>query len=88
MNVGIVQSIMKPHPPTGSSAIAAPTRTRSERATPSWNGPWTCATTGALPTGLSDRQRQVLAIFDKRRAANRHKMDPIPVCLIPAGLKR
>jgi NAD+ synthase len=36
---------------------------------------------------LSERQRTVLTIFDKRRAANRHKMDPIPVCVIPAALK-
>ena len=27
---------------------------------------------------LSDRQRQVLAIFDQRHAANRHKIIPIP----------
>ncbi|HNU57974.1 MAG TPA: NAD(+) synthase, partial [Flavobacteriales bacterium] len=36
---------------------------------------------------LTERQRVVLAIFDKRKAANRHKMEPIPVCEIPAGLK-
>lgn len=37
--------------------------------------------------GLADRQREVLAIFDRRRAANRHKMEPIPVCLIPKEFK-
>jgi NAD+ synthase len=37
---------------------------------------------------LTDRQRQVLDLFDRRHAANRHKMDPIPVCLIPPELKR
>ncbi|MBL7950623.1 MAG: NAD(+) synthase [Flavobacteriales bacterium] len=36
---------------------------------------------------LSDRQRQVLNIYDRRHKANRHKMDPIPVCLIPGELK-
>lgn len=36
---------------------------------------------------LGERQRRVLDIFDRRKAANRHKMEPIPVCLIPAGLK-
>jgi NAD+ synthase len=36
---------------------------------------------------LSARQQKVLAIFDRRRAANRHKMEPIPVCLIPDDLK-
>lgn len=32
---------------------------------------------------LSERQKTVLAIYTKRHAANRHKMEPIPVCLIP-----
>ena len=36
---------------------------------------------------LSDRQRVVLGIFDRRHAANQHKMLPIPVCVIPAALK-
>jgi NAD+ synthase len=36
---------------------------------------------------LSARERKVLAIFDQRQAANRHKMDPIPVCEIPSKLK-
>ena len=39
------------------------------------------------PLDLSERQRKVLAIFDARRVANRHKMDPIPVCIVPAALK-
>lgn len=37
---------------------------------------------------LSERQRTVLAIFDRRHAANLHKMVPIPVCLIPSELRR
>ena len=38
--------------------------------------------------GLSERQKKVLAIFDGRRAANRHKMLPIPVCILPPELHR
>ena len=37
--------------------------------------------------GLTERQRNVLAIFDRRRAANRHKMVPIPICVIPVELR-
>jgi NAD+ synthase len=37
--------------------------------------------------GLNERQQKVLAIFDRRRAANRHKIVPIPVCVIPPELK-
>lgn len=36
---------------------------------------------------LSDRQKQVLEIYKKRNKANRHKMEAIPVCLIPKELK-
>jgi NAD+ synthase len=36
---------------------------------------------------LNDRQQQVLALFEKLHAANRHKMDPIPICEIPDHLK-
>ena len=36
---------------------------------------------------LTARQRSVLAIYDQRNAANRHKMEPIPVCVVPSALK-
>ncbi len=42
---------------------------------------------GQVPADLTARQREVLAIFDRMHAANRHKMDPIPVCTIPAHLR-
>ncbi len=32
---------------------------------------------------LTPRQKEVLAIYRSRHRANRHKMDPIPVCRIP-----
>jgi len=35
---------------------------------------------------LSEREVEVLKIFRKLNAANKHKMDPIPVCLIPKEL--
>lgn len=33
--------------------------------------------------GLNERQKVVLQIYQSRHKANKHKMDPIPVCLIP-----
>ena len=36
---------------------------------------------------LSDREKEVLAIYTKLNRANQHKMNPIPVCEIPAALK-
>src|SRR5690606_23838219 len=37
--------------------------------------------------GLSDREKQVIDIYKKYNSANRHKMVPIPVCMVPKGLK-
>ncbi len=42
----------------------------------------------AADQGLNERQKKVLEIFKNFHSANRHKMDPIPVCLIPEDLKR
>jgi NAD+ synthase len=36
---------------------------------------------------LTDRQKEVLTIYRKFHRANRHKMDPIPVCTIPKPIK-
>lgn len=38
-------------------------------------------------TNLTDRQKEVLAIYKKLNAANQHKMNPIPVCIIPEELR-
>lgn len=36
---------------------------------------------------LSEREKEVLAIYMRLNRANQHKMNPIPVCEIPADLK-
>ena len=38
-------------------------------------------------TTLSVREREVLRIYQGFHTANKHKMVPIPVCLIPSELK-
>ncbi len=35
---------------------------------------------------LSARQKEVLSIYKKYNQNNRHKMDPIPVCIIPSNI--
>lgn len=37
--------------------------------------------------GLTDRQKEVLKIYNSFHTANKHKMVPIPVCTIPNELK-
>lgn len=38
-------------------------------------------------SNLNNREQEVLQIYHKFHRANRHKMEPIPVCEIPAELK-
>lgn len=38
-------------------------------------------------TSLNERQKTVLDIYTRMNKANQHKMNPIPVCLIPTELK-
>ncbi len=42
---------------------------------------------GAAPEPLTPRQEEVLAIYRRLHATNRHKMDPIPVCHVPVDVK-
>ena len=43
---------------------------------------------GGNVDSLSGRQREVVDIFRARNRANRHKMEPIPICVIPEALKK
>ncbi|MCB0401585.1 MAG: NAD(+) synthase [Flavobacteriales bacterium] len=38
-------------------------------------------------TSFTPRQQEVFAIYTRLNTANQHKMEPIPVCKIPANLK-
>lgn len=42
---------------------------------------------GGDEASLDDRHREVLAIYQRMHASNRHKMEPIPVCMIPDDLR-
>ena len=42
---------------------------------------------GKSPTDFSGREAEVMEIYLKFNTANKHKMQPIPVCEIPADLK-
>jgi len=48
---------------------------------------WAMEQTNQESTDLTTRQVEVLAIYNKLHQANKHKMVPIPVCLIPDELK-
>jgi NAD+ synthase len=47
----------------------------------------TQAELGKNTTDFEGREKEVFTIYSQRNRANKHKMDPIPVCEIPAELK-
>jgi NAD+ synthase len=87
--LGIIGSIMQAPPTDG---LWGDTRTDEDQIGASYAElEWAMALREAgadtRALDLTGRQREVLGIFDRRHAANRHKMDPIPVCKVPASLK-
>jgi len=48
-------------------------------------GEWKMESIKDLP--LNEREKRILEIYSKRNRANRHKMEAIPVCVIPEELK-
>lgn len=42
---------------------------------------------GAKPDDFEGRNREVFEIYARRNRANRHKVDPVPVCIIPEEYK-
>jgi NAD+ synthase len=85
--LGIVQSILDAAPTDGLFGDSRTDEDQIGATYPELEWAMDLRDNGGSTEGLSARQRAVLAIFDKRRAANRHKMVPIPVCLIPPALK-
>ena len=42
---------------------------------------------GRIPDDFSGREKEVLSLYVRLNKANQHKMNPIPVCILPAHLK-
>lgn len=87
--LGIVESIMKAAPTDG---LFGDSRTDEDQIGASypeleWAMDLRDRELDVEALGLTERQRIVLGIFDRRHAANRHKVVPIPICVIPAGLR-
>ena len=85
--LGIVESIMKAAPTDGLFGDSRTDEDQIGASYPELEWAMDLRERGVGMNELSERQRTVLDIFDRRRAANRHKMEAIPVCVIPAQLK-
>lgn len=83
-SLGIIESIMSAPPTDG---LWGDDRTDEQQIGASYPElEWAMEFNGN-EQGLNDRQKTVLAIYRKLHAANAHKMQPIPVCIIPKELK-
>lgn len=85
--LGVVQSIQQAAPTDG---LFADGRSDEDQIGATYNElEWIMnfIETKGDPALLTNRQKEVMAIYQQRHAANRHKIDPIPVCMIPADLK-
>ncbi|HRH69466.1 MAG TPA: NAD(+) synthase [Flavobacteriales bacterium] len=87
--LGIVDSIMKAKPTDGLWGDDRSDEDQIGASYPELEWAMDLRAKGNDPATLelSDRQRKVLEIYDRRNAANRHKMEPIPVCIIPPALR-
>ena len=87
--LGVIESILEAPPTDG---LWGDSRTDADQIGATypeleWAMEYRSQGAGKKDASLTDRQRVVLGIFDQRYAANRHKMEPIPVCILPAGLR-
>ena len=85
--IGIIDSILQAKPTDGLWGDDRSDEDQIGASYPELEWAMELRASGAEPVDLSERQRHVLDIYDRRNAANRHKMDPIPVCIIPAALR-
>jgi NAD+ synthase len=84
--LGVVESIQKARPTDG---LYADDRTDEDQIGASYPElEWAMDYVNNKETyALNDRQKIVMEIYKKRNAANKHKMEPIPVCIIPKELR-
>jgi NAD+ synthase len=85
--LGVVESIRTAHPTDG---LFADERTDEQQIGASYPElEWAMEYIGNKEKyKVNGRQKHVLEIYKARHRANKHKMEPIPVCLIPARLKK
>jgi NAD+ synthase len=84
--VGVVNSILNARPTDG---LFADSRTDEDQIGASYDElEWAMLyIENKHEYSLNERQHEVMKIYTSRNKANKHKMDAIPVCLIPKGMK-
>ena len=87
--LGIIESILVAKPSDGLFADDRSDADQLGASYPELEWAMALRTSGSSVNAdeLTERQREVLKIYDRLHAANAHKWLPIPVCMIPAGLR-
>jgi NAD+ synthase len=85
--LGIVESIRKAKPSDGLFADDRSDEDQLGATYPELEWAMALRETGQNAKNLTERQQQVLAIYDRLHAANAHKWEPIPVCVLPEELR-
>ena len=84
--LGVVQSIQTARPTDGLFADGRTDEDQIGATYPELE--WAMEYIAKKETGdLDERKKEVLRIYNSRHNANKHKIDAIPVCLIPQNLK-
>lgn len=85
--LGVPTSIQKAQPTDG---LFGDSRTDEDQIGASYDElEWAMnqADLGKTVADFEGREKEVFTIYSQRNKANKHKMDPIPVCIIPEALK-
>lgn len=85
--LGIVENIRQAKPSDGLFADDRSDEDQLGATYPELEWAMALRASGAAPDEPTERQAQVLAIYDHLHKVNAHKWSPIPVCLLPPGLR-
>ncbi len=86
--LGIVQSIRQAKPTDGLFGDDRSDEDQLGASYPELEWAMALRESGQEPDPPTDRQREVLAIYDRLHAANAHKWKPIPICKLPKHLRQ
>lgn len=85
--LGIIESIMQAAPTDGLWGDHRTDEDQIGASYPELEWAMKAIDSGLSESDFSDRQREVMTIYKRYHNANRHKMIPIPICVIPEALK-
>lgn len=87
-DLGIIESILKAKPTDGLFGDDRSDEEQLGASYPELEWAMDLRESGDPAQVISERQREVLKIYDRLHAVNAHKWQPVPVCVIPEELRK